>query len=1753
MISKSKLDRLLELLEQGGNTNIRRIAAEQLSHLVSQHPAQITQVIDRITDIILYNKSWTSRVSAAHALGAIASQLPKQAKQDKTNTDVELNCRKRKRTGEKIHFLSLESLNMETILKNGGKLLGSSGKQFILEAEKDTSAQFSELPSLLGMYSMTEDIVSVEDLEQKNLSENKDWKPELNILLESDEWKNVHNPLETMPNEEAESTIEENQWIFSNCCLKFINNLFALDWEVRHGATTGLREVLKYQASEAHLSDIYSSQVNERFLQDIACRLMILLSVDRFCDFSGSLTVAPVKEAAAMALATIVMQLKAPLVEKIGQFVIRLSQSSQWEVAHGAYVTMRYIFATLTPRVDIVSSLLNEMFENILKGIISEDEDICAAAAQCLYPVMKIITRLDSETSHISLERLCNTLWKVIESCDEWNAGALHCLELICQLYTNLQRNGLIETQHLFSGHICQIFPFMLHHNVSIRQAALSLTISVLEDEISCEKSLFPEEQIVIWFSFVIGWLYIEQNDCFVDKICDILSNWLDRKQNWNFSTSFILQMLELCHQQSMGHCLPIIESILGSCKLRVISGFLEVANKVIDDEKRRGDKEGRFLRFQQHVCRLTSLLLQGDVENSPLYKATIEQLLSSSSISCWTAACHIIRYWYPLSSLTEKEDCLDSLMKRMRQLESSAPNNIIFQEETVEANQLFSDILIVCKKVPRQSIPRKESIEELVRICEQGQQAWKEQNWEHVARIALKIRDEYLSLLHQMIEWIHHRNISEKGASYNTLEAMMWRICGHLNQLQVFRTQLIIQAQAMVVCSIVWAKNWKPHTMSVSQWFAHRVPNLTEKISPYMIAMLNGIRYSTCTFIQQLCSSTLAWICQLLVHIGRKKSLEKLCENLFNHLFMAFRKKEEGTCDNNFVELDGILLAWKELCCSFADKLFTALPKVYQLGLSVLENLQGESSESDEAVERALCFVIHTFKWWDISLYPLCRKAGKAMTLQSACLVDNTHNSNPHIVDKASLALAEMISCCPRDFMSDIIRYLLPIIDSHRKIQRSEQNILSALKTIQRVVIRLDSRMVPFVSLFLTPLITQMTQQNLQVRLIASEVFGMLLRLLPLESESNSSDEVFDEEWWMDNEDFQQDREEARLFLYQLLGWRPREPYHLPVALPEGIHLREYQQQGLEWLAFLNRYGLHGALCDDMGLGKTLMTLSIIVGDTVEWERHGIHKQSLVIAPASVVTHWYEESQKFFGKYLSNVILYLETARKRQKLVEKFSSATLIITSYEIIRTDRKYFHDISWNYLVLDEGHVIRNHHSKTAAAVKSLSAAHRLILSGTPIQNSVKDLWSLFDFLMPGFLGEEKAFEERLVRPIIRGKSLHAEENERERSDVLLETLHRQVLPFILRRMKGDVLKELPPKIIQNYFSQLTHVQEKLYQVVSEMLLTASKEELEGEQKTKTIHIFAALRCLQQICTHPLLLLDSGKAWVQKVVRNLNLEDKGFQSWKMSAKFQSLYELFTELGLVSHDDSEDKDEEQHQPKANNDRDIQVPEWEISDDFGHRVLLFAQTKKSLDIMEKLLFIEGPFRHLSYLRLEGSISPVHRQAIVTRFNSDPSISCMLLTTQVGGLGLNLTGADTVIFLEQDWNPVRDMQAMDRAHRIGQKRTVNVARLITKATLEEKIAKLQEVKTAMAESVVNRDNSSLQNLSNSELLDLFQFEPSSNQEGESFEETKGNTSTFGAGSYASVLRDLTELWDEDEYTSEFDWSHMLEKGLTKEQ
>ena len=458
---------------------------------------------------------------------------------------------------------------------------------------------------------------------------------------------------------------------------------------------------------------------------------------------------------------------------------------------------------------------------------------------------------------------------------------------------------------------------------------------------------------------------------------------------------------------------------------------------------------------------------------------------------------------------------------------------------------------------------------------------------------------------------------------------------------------------------------------------------------------------------------------------------------------------------------------------------------------------------------------------------------------------------------------------------------------------------------------------------------------------------------------------------------------------------------------------LREYQKKGIAWLNFLHEFKFGGILADDMGLGKTIQTLAYL---QILKEKNALKNPSLIIMPTSLIGNWKSEIKKFTPN-LSFLELY---GSDRKELFKKINDFDLILTTYTLALRDLQEYQKYEFEYIILDEAQKIKNPKAKITKAIKSLKSSFKLALTGTPIENHLGELWSIFDFLMNGFLGSESEFNTRFKIPIEKEKDIKKQ-----------ELLNKKIAPFILRRTKEEVVKELPPKTEIIKKTSFKAKQAALYENIRVAMEKKVRDAIKQKGLNKShIMILDALLKLRQVCCHPKLL-----------------DLKAAKNIKESAKL----ELFLEL-----------------------LDTLMAE-------GKKVLVFSQFTSMLSILEE----EIKKRKIAYTKLTGATRK--RQEAIEKFTKGDA-KVFLISLKAGGVGLNLVEADTVIHYDPWWNPAVENQATDRAYRIGQKKAVFVYKLVIENSIEEKILELQKKKEAISNGIYS--NKEQEGISGEELLKL---------------------------------------------------------------
>ncbi|MFT8457632.1 MAG: DEAD/DEAH box helicase [Liquorilactobacillus ghanensis] len=478
------------------------------------------------------------------------------------------------------------------------------------------------------------------------------------------------------------------------------------------------------------------------------------------------------------------------------------------------------------------------------------------------------------------------------------------------------------------------------------------------------------------------------------------------------------------------------------------------------------------------------------------------------------------------------------------------------------------------------------------------------------------------------------------------------------------------------------------------------------------------------------------------------------------------------------------------------------------------------------------------------------------------------------------------------------------------------------------------------------------------------------------------------------------------------------RQKFPLPNLLQAT--LRPYQKIGYQWLRTLATSYFGGILADEMGLGKTIQVITLLLAN--QQEKFVAHASSLIVTPASLVYNWQAELAKFAPSLRVKLITGTQKQRQQQLQALAEDPVDVVITSYDLLKRDLEQYQSFNFAFEIIDEAQYIKNPRTSAAKAVKKIKSQVRFALTGTPIENGLSELWSIFDFLMPGFLGTYHDFRSSFENPIIK-----------EQQKSVQQKLNQLVAPFILRRLKRQVLKDLPEKIEQVYLVEMENKQRTLYQAQTSSLKKRIQSQSEQEVKQSKIQILAGLTKLREICCDPALIFANYQ--------------------QVSAKRKACLELLSQA--------------------------------VAD--GHKILIFSQFTSLLKLLAKDLQQQG----WDYYELFGTTPKKERIALANKFNHD-QVPIFLISLKAGGTGLNLTGADMVIHFDPWWNIAAQNQATDRAHRIGQQNKVNVYSLISKNSIEEKVLQLQQAKKQLADNLLNNQKITSGSLTKQDLLQILQ-------------------------------------------------------------
>ncbi|KAF4121340.1 hypothetical protein GMORB2_2302 [Geosmithia morbida] len=1584
---------------------------------------------------------------------------------------------------------------------------------------------------------------------------------------------------------EVDDSDEGAEWPYERLCDFLKVDLVDPSWETRHGAAMGLRELIRVHGgaagTKANKSRAENEELNRIWLDDLACRLCCVLMLDRFTDYSSDTSVAPIRETIGQSLGSALKHLSPGSVHKVFRVLYRMVMQDDltlerpvWAVGHGGMVGLRYVVAVRKDLLLEDNDMIDGVVRAVMKGLGDFDDDVRSVSAATLIPMAREFVTLRPG----SLEGLINIVWESLSNLgDDLSASTGRIMDLLATLCSfpevleAMKTSAAQDEERSFTLLVPRLYPFLRHTITSVRLAVLKALSTFAKLDGTTSQGWLNGRILRLVFQNIL----VERDK---ETLSASLELWKALVQSLakdpavladEFSPHVEAMMQLTLHPIGTSrNPIPMNASLFQ----KPSGGTYSIPGAVQPTPRKGTSPDGSENRATKRRRRSTKVedtpttslthdvdghMLQGDVDLVGM------DVLIRSRVSA-AKAMGFIMSRLPSDSLNAYDDVLvpgfTSPFSSSQLAACAVADEHAKQSDDDDKPSRYLSHLQAMVEGDRPSAYR-DLVNYVQRVRTQCQQLI------HLFRDHGKVSQHRLPILPVIVQ-----GEPEAGPNAFSIATAEKCVSDDYEKLRkamppgqrLIATQQLVEARNVANDVISEAKAIKDvrdiRVKAGAACAMVSMKQLPKKPSPLIKSIMDSIKLEENQELQARSAETIAKLVQLFTLGGRRGPADKVVANLVK--FSCVEVAETPEFPVHALKTDCILSMQKEedrvdhadvvkwakeskaarvtrrgakealeiLSRTYGASLLETVPKLQAFMEEPLtiafggDDLPNEAKDPEQTFGQEIVDAMSVIRTMtptlDPALYPFVMR-------MLPLVIKALHSELSVFRYMAAKCLATICSVITVEGMTALVEKVLPSIGNPVDLNYRQ----GVIESIYHLISVMGDRILPYVIFLIVPVLGRMSDSDNDIRLIATTSFATLVKLVPLEAGIPDPPGL--------SEELLQGRDRERNFIGQLLDPKKIEEFKIPVAIK--AELRSYQQEGVNWLHFLNKYHLHGILCDDMGLGKTLQTICIVASDHHERAEQFAKTKapdvrrlaSLIVCPPTLSGHWQQEVQAY-APFLS-VTAYVGPPAERKAMRDKLGQTDIVVTSYDVCRNDAEILEKHNWNYIVLDEGHLIKNPKAKISQAVKRLASNHRLILTGTPIQNNVLELWSLFDFLMPGFLGAEKVFLDRFAKPIAASRFSKASSKEQEAGAIAIEALHKQVLPFLLRRLKEEVLNDLPPKILQNYYCDLSDLQKKLFEDFTKKQGRKIQDEAGREDKESKQHIFQALQYMRKLCNSPALVMKPDNSLYADTQRILQKQGSSIEDVSHAPKLTALKDLLVDCGIgVEGGDSNDPLYQPIKP--------------------HRALIFCQMKEMLDMVQNKVFKEL-LPSVSHLRLDGSVEANKRQDIVNKFNSDPSYDVLLLTTSVGGLGLNLTGADTVIFVEHDWNPQRDLQAMDRAHRIGQKKVVNVYRLITRGTLEEKILNLQRFKIDVASTVVNQQNAGLSTMDTDQILDLFSLGDSgpslisdkpNNGGGDGIEGREEDMVDLETG---DVLRqpnkkpwldDLGELWDNKQYEESFD-------------
>ena len=1689
----SRLDRLFLLLEQGTSSVTRKAAAQQLGEVQKLHPHELNNLLIKVRQY-LQSSSWDTRIAASQAVEAIISNVSQWSPHGDKSSDSDFTCQ------SKSGRMLFSNYDVNKVIKHGRNLLGSDGTEYDTKStevllEDVTSKEKLEtqrrllnqrlgldVAEKLNLGISSEDMISNDDLaEMTKPDPDQKIKSEVSLQDKLDEVTNVgkrkpgnsngssqsKKPKTEITDLAAEDKIIDfnnlDRWPLECFSDELMYDLFSPSWEIRHGAATALREIVRLHGRGAgRVIDAPHDQMdelNQQWLEDLTLRFISVMALDKFGDFVSDQVVAPVRETCAQALGSIFNVMTIKNIKATLDILIDLLERPEWEARHGGLLGIKYLLAI---RQDIANQLLPTVFNPVFKRLKDPVDDVSAVAAAALVPVKNSLI----ETLPESVTPTVSFLWDALLDIDELTSSTSNILMLLSSLLSHSEEN--LQNLHAL---VPRLWPFLEHTLTTVRKSVLEAFLTLVKSAKVTPIPWLEGELVQTALSLLYQRGLVESNQTLLKLIYEC---WEAVLTNCEVGTLY-----QITAQLISGWiCLMMHPSKL-PIDTKTSPVWYNVPHSE-SDEHRHEESDKCYLGGSESLSD-NAIIRERNIFRARIHASKCIGLLAyfitqpieeqdPTPLECFSN----ILLFHLNSKSSIQRTCISLIVKEwanvyMRYKCESPPRSFIptnIMEKTMECLQEFvyyDEISSAFAKLQHETRDFVATLKGLKFPLD-----------ETVYKVGTVYTFDQISELSSTVVPNLYSSLKLKSKQQESLDERRRSLLRSVQEVVKSQSSLSTTTLAALSSAVVsWAY----------------VP---EKLNPLIRPLMDAIKREENEQLQKESAVHLVFLlalCHEKFNGQPNSPIPKVIKNLISFLccdpnhtppvislptpfsFVQTTLKRSGSSSsavstpttpvtpvtpstpslpdtyNGIITLNKMqrisekmyavrrnnsILSKRGSAADINAPTNEAQPGVSTDSVSVTSVTQ-ESNNENELMRRgassAVIAIANHFgvsiktklpHLWDILTTRIKANSEKTNEESAQDLVqslqvlevigahvpEQLHESLVSLLEPLRLclencysAVRHMAARCFGVFSSVILKETLNCLLDDVLVMLdaadSEVRRQGAVEAISCVIDSLGFKVVPYVVLFIVPMLGRMSDQNEYVRLLATHCFAQLVQLMPLDPGDNGIPL---------KSGLLERKKDERRFLEQLLNVKKLENFKIPV--PVKAELRSYQQDGVNWLAFLNRYKLHGILCDEMGLGKTLMSICILAADHHQrahryQETKSVDSKplpSMVVCPPTLTGHWAYEIDKFVDKSLLNILHYTGPPAERYRLREKLSKRSknqynLLVVSYDIVRNDIDFFGAIKWNYVILDEGHIIKNGKTKLSKAVKSLSANHRLILTGTPIQNNVLELWSLFDFLMPGFLGSERQFVARFSRPILASRDAKSSSKEQEAGVLAMESLHRQVLPFILRRMKEDVLKDLPPKIMQDYYCELSPLQARLYEDFAKSRVRQNLEEnidyaacgtgnTDDKPRTNHVasHIFQALQYLRKVCNHPKLVVSAQHPEYESICAQLANQNSSLSDINHAAKLVALKQLLLDCGIGV----QSQNGLAGQPVVNQ----------------HRALIFCQLKSVLDIVENDL-LKAHMPTVSYMRLDGSVPPGSRHSVVHRFNNDPSIDVLLLTTQV--------------------------------------------------------------------------------------------------------------------------------------------------------